>query len=271
LIEGDYNAVMPLPIRRKFGISYLFQVPFAPILGVFGNNITPDKVQAFLDNVPSTVKFWDYSLNHFNQVDAGHYPVYLRENLVLSLRNPYDQIRSAYHENTLRNLRKAVGAGLQVDRQIPIQNVIALARLKFAEFSSVNDDFWGRLPGLITDKRHRFAAYGVKDASSALLASAIFLIDGQRAYYWLVGNAQEARKTNAAFLLVDAFIQDHAGTSLLLDFEGSDTAGIALFYERFGAITEPYSTIFYNRLPRWLRSLKKVPEDYKRYVKRQEE
>lgn len=271
LVEGDYKAVMPLPLRRKFGIRYLFQAPFTPVLGVFGNNLTAENVQAFLKQIPSTVKFWDYSLNHFNTIDEGRYPVYPRQNLVLPLQKTYDELRSAYHENTLRNLRKAVTAGLQVYRQIPISNVIELARIKFAEFSSVSADFWERLPSLITDKRHQFICYGVKDTSNKLLASAIFLIDGHRAYYWLAGNAPDARKSNASFLLVDTFIKDHAGSGLVLDFEGSDTAGIAMFYERFGAISEPYSTIFYNRLPVWLRGLKKVPEDYKRYKRKKDE
>ncbi|MGZ3950491.1 MAG: hypothetical protein ACXVBZ_03805, partial [Flavisolibacter sp.] len=36
LVLNDYQAVMPLPWRKKFGVFYLYQPSFAAQLGVFG-------------------------------------------------------------------------------------------------------------------------------------------------------------------------------------------------------------------------------------------
>ena len=38
LVLNDYEAVMPLPIRKKWIFSYLFEPPMTPVLGIFGNH-----------------------------------------------------------------------------------------------------------------------------------------------------------------------------------------------------------------------------------------
>ena len=52
----------------------------------------------------------------------------------------------------------------------------------------------------------------------------------------------------ASHALIDAFIKDHAGQNLILDFEGSDFRNLAFFYSRFGAKVEIYPAIKINTL-----------------------
>jgi hypothetical protein len=56
--------------------------------------------------------------------------------------------------------------------------------------------------------------------------------------------------------LVNAFIQEHAGSDSLLDFEGSDIESVDRFYTGFGAEIRPYPSLHINRLPFYLRWLK---------------
>jgi hypothetical protein len=91
-----------------------------------------------------------------------------------------------------------------------------------------------------------------------VLASAVFFYSHQRAYYILPGNHPDGRKAGASHLLIDAFIKDHAGSDLVLDFEGSDVPGLQFFYASFGAVEEPYTAIRHNRLPLFLRWMKKA-------------
>ena len=39
LVSGDYELVMPLPWRKKYGVYYLYQPFLTACLGVFGNNV----------------------------------------------------------------------------------------------------------------------------------------------------------------------------------------------------------------------------------------
>src|SRR3954466_15915014 len=66
LVYGEYEAVMPLPWRKKYGIYYLYQ-PFLPAqLGLFGNTIGPHLLSGFLKAIPEKFRLWEFSLNHRN-------------------------------------------------------------------------------------------------------------------------------------------------------------------------------------------------------------
>lgn len=263
LVLNDYEAVMPLPTRKKFGVCYLFEPPMTPILGVFGNDISTEMVSAFLASIPSKIKFWDYSLNHFNPVAAGVYPAYTRSNFVLPLNNSYENIERQFHENTVRNTRKAVKMGCIVKKNIPLGEVIAICRREFPKFTKITPGLFDQMKNIFLHPGHSSATYGIENAEGQLLASAAFLFCNKRAYYWLVGNNPESRRYNAAALLVDTFIRDHQQQSMLLDFEGSDQPGIAEFYKKFGAQPEPFTTLYYNKLPLLLRWYKKPPAPYR--------
>lgn len=90
-----------------------------------------------------------------------------------------------------------------------------------------------------------------------MIASCVFFFSNNRAYYILVGNHPNGKTIGASHALIDAFIADHAGQNLLLDFEGSDIRNLAFFYSSFGAVQEIYPALKINRLPFYLRWLKK--------------
>ncbi len=60
--------------------------------------------------------------------------------------------------------------------------------------------------------------YGVVSAQNEVLSSCVFFFSHNRAYYILVGNHPNGKKTGASHALIDAFIKDHAGKGMLLDF-----------------------------------------------------
>ena len=101
------------------------------------------------------------------------------------------------------------------------------------------------------------ATYGVFSTENKLFASAVFLFSHNRAYYILVGNHPEGKATGASHTLIDAFIKDHAEKNMLLDFEGSDIPNLAFFYSSFGATLETYPALKINRLPFYLKWMKK--------------
>ncbi|HQW43835.1 MAG TPA: hypothetical protein PLX74_06630, partial [Chitinophagaceae bacterium] len=85
----------------------------------------------------------------------------------------------------------------------------------------------------------------------------IFFFSHQRAYYILVGNSPNGKTIGASHMLIDAFIKDYAGKNIALDFEGSDIPSLAFFYSSFGAVHETYPALKINRLPFYLKWMKK--------------
>jgi hypothetical protein len=257
LVLNDYEAVMPLPWRKKYGIHYLYQPAFVAQLGLFGNNISAALLQEFLKAIPSKFKYWDFTLNHHNVFPAEGFSLYQRSNFVLSLNKPYDDLFSQYRENIKRNIKKARNFGCSVETDIAIERIINLARQQVQPNQITEKNFTGfTLLYHALKQKSKAVSYGVFSQQQQLLASCVFFLSHYRAYYILVGNHPNGRTLGASHLLIDAFISDHAGQNLFLDFEGSDLRNLAFFYSSFGAVEEKYAAIQLNRLPWYIRWLK---------------
>jgi hypothetical protein len=93
LVEGDYERVMPLPVRKKYGITYCYQPFFAQQLGVFSKNeINPEIVNKFIAAIPKDIKVINYNLNHFNTLNPKEYHTNNNDNYLLDLISYYDKI-----------------------------------------------------------------------------------------------------------------------------------------------------------------------------------
>jgi hypothetical protein len=101
------------------------------------------------------------------------------------------------------------------------------------------------------------ATYGIASSQGELLASCVFFFSHKRAYYILVGNHPNGKTIGASHALIDAFIKDHAKKDMLLDFEGSDIRNLAFFYSSFGATEEKFAGIKLNKLPFYLKWMKR--------------
>lgn len=255
LVLNDYEAVMPLPFRKKWGIRYLYHPFLTAQLGLFGSNFTGALLQQFLETIPSFFRYWDYPLNRDNVFPLSSFPLYTRMNYVLPLHKDYEELRAAYHQNTKRNCQKAAQKGCYFKQGINAKEVIHLAAQ--TKLYSLPDLARAEQLYEILFHQQRSAAYGVFGPTGQLLSSCLFFFSHQRAYYILVGNHPDSRRWGASHLLIDRFINEQAGQPLLLDFEGSDIEGLAHFYRGFGAKEEKYTAIRYNRLPLLVKWMKK--------------
>jgi hypothetical protein len=258
LVLNDYESVMPLTWRKKYGIYYLYQPFLCAQLGIFGKNIDAEISNAFLKTIPSKFKYWDIYLNHRNIIHLKDFNISLRDNFVLDLASPYDELYKNYRENIQRNIKKALQFNCIAHTNFPVEQVIELTRQHGKGHSNQKHDFeqFRKLYYLLYERKQAIT-YGVFSASHELLSSCVFFFSNNRAYYILVGNHPNGRTMGSSHALIDAFIKDHAGKNLLLDFEGSDIRNLAHFYSGFGAADEQYAAIRVNDLPWYLKWLKK--------------
>ena len=259
LVLDDYEAVMPLTWNRKYGIAYLYQPFLTAQLGVFGRDISAKMLEAFLQAIPSRFLYWDFYLNHGNVFQLKDYPLYQRKNYILDLDKPYSELYKNYRENIQRNIRKAEQLGCKQIKGFEVQKVIALAVEPMRTYTKESADNVDRFAKLYNHlhSRQQATTYGILNAKDELVASCVFIFSHNRAYYILVGNHPDGRTIGASHSLIDAFIKDHAGKKMLLDFEGSDIRNLAFFYSSFGASEELYAGIKLNKLPFYLKWLKR--------------
>lgn len=259
LVAGDYEYVMPLTYNKKYGIHYLFQPAFTACLGVFGNSIDAGILESFLRSIPAKFRYWDIYLNPGNLLPVNGFSLYERMNYVLPLNGSYETIFNGFRDNIKRNIKRAEQSGTEVSRDIDIEEVILLSREQSASFSPYTEADYEHFAALYHElkKDKRAITYGIRSSGNKLLASAAFLFSNNRAYYILVGNHPDGKTIGASHALINAFIKDHAEKDLLLDFEGSDVPSLAFFYSSFGAREEKYPGLKVNRLPWWVKWMKR--------------
>ncbi len=259
LILNNYEAVMPLTWKKKFGIYYLFQPWFCANLGIFSlTSLKEDDVKAFLGAIPNKFKYIDISLNYG---DAGckKPSVTERVSYLLSLQPTYEELKQAYRTQLKRNLTKAQAVGLLIKWDIDVDTIFPLAKEIMQRVSPISDTEVERMSPLTkaVNKHKQSVTIGVYSPNNELLASAVFYQSHNRWYYLIVGNHPNGKTLGASHYLIDNFIQRYANTNSVLDFEGSDIRNIAYFYSSFGAVPVIYQAIKINRLPKIIRWLKK--------------
>jgi hypothetical protein len=258
LVLNDYEAVMPLTFNKKYGICYLYQPPFTASLGIFGKKITADLVRDFLNAIPAKFRYIDISLNRGNFFSIEGFSLFERINYVLPLNKSYEEMYAAYRENIQRNIKKCHQQNCTVKKDFAVAEVIELARIQTGNFSKLSETDFANFSKLylLLHQQQKAITYGICTAKGQLVASCVFFFSHARAYYILVGNHPNGKTMGASHALLDAFIKDHAGSNLLLDFEGSDIRNLAFFYSSFGAKEEKYPGLKLNRLPFWMKWLK---------------
>lgn len=261
LVRNDYEAVFPLVWKRRFLIHYLYQPMFTQQLGVFSEYIPDEKtLHAFLDAIPSRYRFIEINVNCHNPVRHPSFEVIPRVNMCLELNAPYETLFHAYHENTRRNVQKALKHNLHVSEDLKTDALLAFYKtntgIKIPELGEFHYEHLEELiAGLL--QRNMGKQVGVTDANGNLFAAGFFIFSGNRIINLLNSTAEEAKVNGAGFLLFDSLIRAHANSGKVLDFEGSMIPGIARFYKSFGAQEQTYWRLRRNNLPWFVKWIKK--------------
>lgn len=240
LVEDNYKSFMPLPAKKKYGISYLIQPKFVQQLGIFSPNpITTDSVLTFLQAVPRKFVWQCFHLNSENPLN-GLRGVSLRNNFELPLRGSYESIFKMYNENTKRNIVKGNKAGILVEimndfcgftelyqcntKLIPNEN--AIYQLQHIIDTSISKKIGNILMA--------------RNAQKEIIAGAFFLSAFDRIIYLTSFVTEEGYRKSAMFLIMDEMIKQHSSSQMVFDFEGSMIEGIARFFEGFGGVKTEY-------------------------------
>ena len=260
LIQGDYEAVMPLTTRKKLGVSYLAQPDVTQQLGVFGASVNTELVLAFLEAIPAKFKLTEICLNRSNELPEAVEGTQPLQNFELALGKQYDVLRTAYSKNLKRNLNKAAMAGFNI---VPnLHGLPACIEL----FKAGKADIAASLPERFFDTLQRVLKACAQHAEVCILeaqhpahghlASAVFAIAHGRAVFLFSGNSEAGRSMLALPALIDHFITTRCQTLDVLDFEGSNDANLARFYKSFGSELSLYLFFRKNALPapvKWLK------------------
>jgi hypothetical protein len=260
LILGDYLYIMPLVNSSKFGIRYIYQPFFTQQLGIFSVfPVESEIVNLFFRAIPEKFRLIDMKLNWGNVPSIDRFQIKTNMNYHLDLRPAAQIIQDKYNSNTQRNIRKAIQNKVQISQVYDIVSFIEFTRLNLKDKSpEVRDKHYSALQKVISFALYNQLGeiYGAYDSGNNLVAAAFFVNSNYHSIYLAASSNEIGTAQSVMFLLIDTFIRNNAGKDLLLDFEGSNIAGIARFYTGFGAKPQTYFSVHQNRLPKLLRIFK---------------
>jgi hypothetical protein len=257
LILNNYEEVMPLPVRKKYGIKYIFIPYFTQQLGVIGKDEKKD-VSEFIMSIPNDIKLFDIKLNEFNRYEGNM--IRGNSNYLVDLSQDYTQISTLYNRNCNRNIKKAKEAGFIMQQSISPHEFSAFVELNLSEqLAGIDKSAFRLLEKLISEtiKRKKGELVCLKDRTGKTHAAGFYLFDNRRLIFSVCASTEFGKSNQAMYLLVDSQIQKYAGKYDWYDFSGSNLKGIAYFNSTFGAEVHPYLTISVNRLPLWIKWFKR--------------
>ncbi|MDP6922464.1 MAG: hypothetical protein QGH06_05785 [Lutibacter sp.] len=237
LVLNDYEAVMPLPWRRKYCIQYIYPPAWTQQLGLFSTRkITAELLQKFIKTIPS--KFKKITIQFNSDTIFNGKNVTERVNYILPLHPSYKTLESRFTTNRKRDLKKALAQGLSVDKEVPFSEFISFY-LAESDAYTLRPDALATLERLVAVRPASVLISGLRK-NDVLIAGLLCLQDDRRITYLLpVANGQ-AKNMGLATQLVTALLAQYSGQDYVLDFEGSMIDGVADFYKSFGAEREVY-------------------------------
>jgi hypothetical protein len=263
IILNDYEVVMPLTWKKKYGIHYLYQPYFTASLGIFGNNLNASINQQFLEAIPKIFFYWNIDLHENNLLNEASLNKKIhptkRVNIFLPLHENYDKLSSSYSRLAGRKLKTAEEQHLslktETDPQLIVQHYINNYQ---KGKGAVPQRGYKYLLNLLTKlPKENYRAYTAVFPDNEIAAFYLVYIDEQFVYSIIGGSTTKGKEIGAFHFITDAAIKEFAGSNKTFRFEGSDEPGIAFFDLQFGSHKVEYWHLRMNNLPWPLNLLKK--------------
>ncbi|UOQ66811.1 GNAT family N-acetyltransferase [Hymenobacter volaticus] len=179
----------------------------------------------------------------------------------LPLHPEYATLRAGYAADYRRRLRQnnELPAPLTVSQSSSVEEMLALFKQYSGKAAGLKSRHYQQLQALYTVLQQHNQALPLEVRAfetGELLAAALFVRFRTRLVYLFAVASPAGKKAAAPLLLLDSVIQRHAGTDLVLDFEGGMIESIARFFANFGATPVPYAALSFTQRPwylQWIR------------------
>jgi predicted outer membrane repeat protein len=250
IVIDDYRAVMALPFRKKSGIIYLYTPAFTQQLGLIGTYDTRELIAA-IKTASEFAKYGDYFFNHQNS-NAEHLHSFIkRNNYILMLNRNYDEIYLHFSTNFKRILKKEKETTIAYQNSKDLDACLALhQQLHQHKIKHVKHSDYIHLNLLCKQllQEGRCICRVVVNENKTILSAVVLLKDKYRFYNLINVTTHHGKLVFANHFLMNEIIREFANTNFILDMEGSEIEGIKEFYEKLGAVNQPYFHWHFNHL-----------------------
>jgi hypothetical protein len=234
LIYGDYEFVMPVPLKRKFGFKIVLSPLFCQQLGVFGpveNKIIENDFYHFL---LENYKIRYYPFNFQNRVNAI---TKKKKNYFVS-RTDYKILRKYYFKGRKSTVKTAQYLTF---KELKLESSVTFCRQNFKGLDKKKDldKFFNYL--IFLEKQKILRVFGAFKESELASVALITDFDEKLSLLGLI-NDEELKADNGASFLIDYLLKENIQQKSF-DFMGGSIRGIEVFFKSFGSELQEYAII----------------------------
>ena len=262
IVLGDYEAVMPITWRSKWGIRYLYQPAFIQQGGIFFKTALSEvNIQEVFNTIFTRFKFAEITGNYLN--NSLHSIPFLkidsRSNFTINLNDDYSNISNNYTFSCKKSLKRIKKFGLLYKHSNNFSEIIKLFKNLYGQrlpyILNKDYDHFEKLCKEMSAKQNIVIRQAF-NTKGEFLCAVILLKDAGRLYNIINCVTAAGKPVKANYFLYDNIFKEFSGKPLLFDFEGSDIQAIANFYSKFNPENHPYPFIKFNKLNIFLKLLK---------------
>ncbi|SDI36329.1 hypothetical protein [Chryseobacterium jejuense] len=242
LVYNDYEAVMPIPFVRKYGVKIVHNPKLCQQLGVFSDKDDVNLNEQFLDYLENHYLIRAYPFNDSNELRTKFR---IKKNFLI-YPDPYEKVYARYSPKRKRKLR--------LD-----EDVLDHSEIKTVSYNEVKSFIESNMLGL--SKESDLAGFMEIYETAYRLKYLRFL-----AFYYhgkiinviatysdcnmvaLLGtfSDKEYVKLSGASVLIDQMLKETIDTHIF-DFEGGDIPNIEEFFRGFRPELKPYGIIEHSK------------------------
>jgi hypothetical protein len=236
LVYNDYEAVMPVPLKRKFALNLVVMPLFCQQLGVFSSRDDFKINDQFLNFLKNRYNIFSYSFNHYNSFSQD---LDKKKNYTIQISDYILLRRKKYFKGRKSTAKCA-------------QHLI-YKEIDFSEesFSFMQKNFKGLSKNGDVEKYRKYLNFLYTNNSLKLsgayldekLINIAVLID-EKDQLSLLGliNDEEYKDENGPSFLIDKILSFYIHEKKF-NFMGSNIRGIEVFFKSFGAELQEYPTL----------------------------
>jgi hypothetical protein len=251
LVLDDYKAVMPIPIRKKYGIKYVYPPFWLLELGVFSLDDSID-YQPFFDILFKKFKSVETRLNIDNRIQKSAAFLMDKQMQMLSIKEDYEAVFDGYRKDRKKDVRKAQKANLVEKWNDSPENLIQLFKDNVGKRTPyITNKDYVVLEKLIETCIQKGVGemLSIYNEENTLVAAGFFLKHKNKVTILVSSTDFEHRKNGENTFLIDRAIFKYQKKYDVFHFGGSSMETIAKFFLSFGAETHNYQQIKYTNLP----------------------
>ncbi|AZA54784.1 hypothetical protein [Chryseobacterium sp. G0201] len=234
LIYGDYEAVMPIPLKKKMGLNFILMPLFCQQLGIFSKEDNREINDQFLKVLQKKSNVFLYSFNQKNNFGEKlekkkNYIIPISDYVILR-RTKYFKGRKSTAKCAQHLFYKEIDLSAEIISFIE-NNYKGIPKrsdyekfIKYLEFLNVNGFL--KLYGAYLDEK--------------LINLAVIISEENQLSLLALINDESYKNENGPSFLIDKILQNYIHEKTF-NFMGSNIRGIEIFFKSFGAELQEYS------------------------------